>query len=172
MGDLVRLTPEDIEGLNEATPRPSVIKKLRDHHHLVARLVAEGKRTTDIALETGLSISRVSILKGDPTFQQLVEMYRLNQRQLEEAAFYDTAKKRALAASQGWDEINDRLADTPENISNRELVEFIEAAEGKISKSLSITANLQPLAEMHERRRKHIDALAAENAKELNPPKE
>lgn len=54
---------------------PTIVR-LRDRHHAIARLVASGRRTGEISALTGMCISRISILKGDPTFQELVAHYR------------------------------------------------------------------------------------------------
>lgn len=167
MGDLVRLVPEDLIGLGEQQPRPSVIKRLRDHHHLVARMVAEGRRTGEIARETGLCLSRVSILKSDPAFQQLVEMYRINLNQLQELAFYDCERKRALLKANAYDHLNERYEDEPENITPAEALAHLEFAEGKVSKNLNLNVELEPLADRHERHRRHIEAQAEKNAKEI-----
>jgi len=155
VAEIVRL--EDLAGLDQIVERPSAIKRLRDHHHLIARLVAEGRRTTDIAAEVGLSISRVSILKGDPAFRQLVEMYRANYGQLKEAAFV-----RSLAA----EEKLERYHEDPENLSNGELNADIqlmtEILEGK--KTVNIQGSFEdlPLAEKHEIRRLRADRLSAQ----------
>ena len=164
MAEIVRL--EDLAGLDQIVERPSAIKRLRDHHHLIARLVAEGRRTTDIAAEVGLSISRVSILKGDPAFRQLVEMYRANYGQLKEAAFSDFYKKAALVRSLAAEEKLERYHEDPENLSNGELNADIqlmtEILEGK--KTVNIQGSFEdlPLAEKHEIRRLRADRLSAQ----------
>jgi hypothetical protein len=164
VAEVVRL--EDLAGLDHPMDRPSVVKRLRDHHHLVARLVAEGRRTNDIAAEVGLSVSRVSILKGDPSFQQLVEMYRMNYNQLREAAFADVQKKLALLEANAIDGMNERYEDEPENISHEQMRADAEFASdrlgrGKISKNVNFNVS-QPLAEVHEQRRLRADRLSAQ----------
>ncbi|HEX4500616.1 MAG TPA: hypothetical protein VH187_05500 [Scandinavium sp.] len=52
------------------------LQRIRDSHHWLARAIAMGKRHFEVAAETGYSISRISILLADPTFQNLVQMYR------------------------------------------------------------------------------------------------
>lgn len=60
-----------------ATPR---IARLRDSHHAVARLLARGLHETEIAHITGYAISRISSLKRDPLFAELITAYRYEQR--------------------------------------------------------------------------------------------
>lgn len=62
----------------KATPRAAVerIKKLRDSHHMAARLLAMGFKSQDAAAETGYSINGLSTLAQSPAFQELVATYR------------------------------------------------------------------------------------------------
>lgn len=55
---------------------PSVVKKFRDTHHMMARLFAMGYRTGEVADKMGYSISRISILRNSPAFEELVAAYR------------------------------------------------------------------------------------------------
>jgi hypothetical protein len=160
MGDL------SLESLGVPVERPSVIKRLRDHHHLVARLVAEGKRTSEIATETGLCISRVSILKGDPAFKQLVEMYRANLEQLANTAYFDMHRKYALLEANGVDHMNERYEDEPENISHEQARADAELAATmlgrKVTKSFNVNATATiPLAETLEARKRRALQLSA-----------
>lgn len=162
--DVISLS--DLDALDQIAERPSVIKRLRDHHHLMARLCAEGKRTSEIAAETGMSLSRVSILKGDPAFRQLVEMYKINYNQLRDAAYYDVQKKYALLEANSLDHINERYEDEPENISHEQAradAEFASDRMGrKVNKSVSLTGSIpQPLAERLEEQRLRADRLSA-----------
>jgi hypothetical protein len=54
----------------------SVVKKFRDTHHRMAQLFAMGRRTGEVAEEMGYSVSRISILRNTPAFEELVEGYR------------------------------------------------------------------------------------------------
>lgn len=52
------------------------LKKLRDSHHRVARLLAAGKSIGEVCAYTGYSRGRIDQLKVDPTFKDLIEVYR------------------------------------------------------------------------------------------------
>jgi len=70
------LTREDLGCLkNEKRVQPRV-KAFRDTHHRLARLCAAGLRNEEILRITGYSSVRLSTLKLDPAFQQLVAEYR------------------------------------------------------------------------------------------------
>lgn len=71
------LTSEDIASLAEGRgSQPSPIKHLRDSHHRLARCLAAGMTPAQAGLQTGYSQSRISILRQDPSFRDLVEVYR------------------------------------------------------------------------------------------------
>lgn len=70
------LTQSDLDGLG---PRGSVsprVQQFRDSHHRIARAYASGMRDQEVGFHTGYSQSRLSILKSDPAFQDLIERYR------------------------------------------------------------------------------------------------
>lgn len=52
------------------------LKRLSERHHALARCLASGMAEGDAALSCGYMISRVSILKADPAFQELLAFYR------------------------------------------------------------------------------------------------
>ena len=52
------------------------LQKIRDSHHTLARILAQGARPGEASIITGYSPSRISILQADPAFQELLEFYR------------------------------------------------------------------------------------------------
>ena len=165
-GEVVRLLPSDLDDLSLPAERPSSLKRIRDHHHLIARLVAEGKRTSDIASQVGLSMSRVSILKGDPAFQQLVEMYRTNLNQLHDANFATNDQKMAMLEAEAADELLDRMHETPEEFSSDQLMKIwefcLDRRVGKITKNYNLNVNrTESLADLVAARRRREDQLSA-----------
>lgn len=71
------LTAADMELLRgERGIQPIPITRLRERHHTVARLIAEGRKAVEVAAITGMTQSRISILQSDPTFKELVIFYR------------------------------------------------------------------------------------------------
>lgn len=162
-GEVIKLA--DLDALDEVQRQPSSLKRIRDHHHLVARLIAEGRRTTDVAFETGLSISRVSILKNDPAFQQLVEVYRCNRIQTIEAVEYETRRKIELLKQNSVDKINEMYEEEWEMISHSEARADLELSTDllgqKVSKSITLTGNLnESLADRLEARKRRADQLS------------
>lgn len=97
------------------------IKRLRDSHHALARVLATGVTEHEAALVTGYSASRISILKADPQFQELLEFYRTSGTEL-------VADLRLRMANMGLDalaELSDRLNENPEDFSSALLKDLV-----------------------------------------------
>lgn len=102
------LTLDDVAALAEARDtKPSVLKRLTDRHHSLARLVAAGMKQNEAALVCGYDPDRVSILKTDPMFKELVEFYRSQ----EQKQFRDLGARLAGMAADATDAIQERLED-------------------------------------------------------------
>lgn len=52
------------------------LKRLSERHHALARCLASGMEDSAAAVTCGYVLSRVSILKADPAFQELLAFYR------------------------------------------------------------------------------------------------
>jgi len=98
------------------------LAKLRESHHQLARLLAKGTAQVEAAAITGYSQSRISILKHDPSFQELMEYYR---GQVEEI-FVDANKRLATLGISVIDELQERLEEAPQDFKPRELMELAE----------------------------------------------
>lgn len=69
------MTKADIESLRQPSARER-IQKLKDSHHIMARLFVSGLTLAEVAAETGYSIARVGVLKNSPAMVELIERYR------------------------------------------------------------------------------------------------
>ena len=110
LADMARLAAAPKQG----TP---VLQKLRSIHHAQARMIAEGKKLIEIAAAVGCTTQRLVQLQNDPTFAELVVVYRdqiltasVDQQQRFQAKILD-------AGEQAIDEIVDRLEN--DEIRNR-----------------------------------------------------
>lgn len=117
------LTREEVANVKLAS-EPAV-KKLRDSHHMVARLIAMGVRPlSEVGRRTGYGEARIAVLQGDPAFQNLVAEYRKvvddEYHDATDEYFGTVAANRTLAAQL----INDKLnaVDDLDDVSLRELV--------------------------------------------------
>lgn len=57
---------------------PRDLKKIREKHHSIARMIADGLTQRMAARIAGMSESYVSVLLNSPAMQELVEMYRIH----------------------------------------------------------------------------------------------
>lgn len=73
------LSTRPSEADNEADDNPADLKKIREKHHSVARMVASGLTQRMISQLCGYTESYLSILLNNPAMQELVEMYRIQQ---------------------------------------------------------------------------------------------
>jgi hypothetical protein len=69
------LARADLSVLLEKRP-PVHLKSLTDKHHRIARACAAGLSNLDVAAICGITANRVSMLKVDPTFIELIAHYR------------------------------------------------------------------------------------------------
>lgn len=98
------------------------IAKLRYTHHLLARLLAEGRKNAEISLITGYSPSRISILQNDPAVKELVSYYSENV----EEVFLDVHARLAALGVSTLEELQERLEAEPEKFSPAQLMALAE----------------------------------------------
>jgi len=117
------LTLDDITLLNTTLPAPrQTLTQIRHSHHQLAQLLAEGRQQSEAALLTGYSPTYVSILKDDPTFQELIAYYASQT----EMVFVDVLERMKSLGLSTLDELQARLEADPSDFSNRELMEQVE----------------------------------------------
>jgi hypothetical protein len=119
------LTATDLalEGSAPKGSEPSPLKRIGARHHAVAKALAEGMRPGIVAATYNYSVSRISILQSDPTFQELIEHYRAEVN-------YDYARTRERLVALGVDAaeaLADRIENTPDDVSTGMLVKIVEA---------------------------------------------
>lgn len=124
--DLMRLSaPRDVE----AAP----IKKLRERHHALARLLAAGTAPGEAAIMCGYTASRVSILQSDPSFRELVSHYS----DLRTERYFDGIQAMAELHIDAVEEIRDRLENEPEEFSIGHLLEVAKFSADRTGKGPS-----------------------------------
>ncbi len=136
----------DIEN-GESVPTASTprIARLRDSHHAVARLLARGVLETEISHITGYALSRIASLKRDPLFAELIEAYRLEQRDTQR----DLEAMWLGVATDYGQHIHERLLDNPDEVPIGTALEVFKAFADRagmapISRSVSknVTLNI------------------------------
>lgn len=119
------LTRADIESLHAlpdgalATTVPT-IKAIRQRHHSLARCLAQGMAEAEASAITGYCSSRISVLKQDPAFQELLTYYT----EQKEEIFIDVHQRLAALGLNSIEELMARLDDQPEKFTNKDLMEL------------------------------------------------
>ena len=117
--DIQMLTTQEKGYSGDAAKNP--LQRITERHHALARLLAVGTPPGQAAIITGYSNATVSILQGDPSFQELVEFYSL-----EVNAEYRTMQ--AQLAGLGEDaiaELRRRVEDTPTELGAAFLLDVV-----------------------------------------------
>ncbi len=142
-------------------PRPTTtIANLRDTHHRIARAVAGGLSNGDIAATCGISYNRVSILKSDPAFMELVAHYRaILTAEWAEAAdpVTDYLRQNALKAQAMLSDKLDHATEQGEFLPTRDLLGIAElgldrTGYGKVNKNVNINVDFAAKLEEAKRR--------------------
>jgi len=119
------LTGEDLSKLEEekgSTP-PSLMKRLSERHHALARNIASGMPDYEAAAITGYSPSRISILKSDPTFKELVHFYR----EKVDAKYADLHERLAGLSLDAARILQERMEEAPEKITDGHILEIMKS---------------------------------------------
>lgn len=125
----------------EPSHRP--IQRIRDTHHLAAQLLVQGAETPAIARRTGYAPSYIGVLRRDPAFCELIEYYR-GQR---EEIFTNLNERLAAISMVAAEELLERITETPEALSNRELMEALSmtadrTGHGPQTKNTNVNVNV------------------------------
>jgi len=111
--------------------RPPALKRLTDRHHSLARLLAAGTPEGEAALILNYDLSRVSIIKNSPAFQELLALYRgeVNRE------FATVLDHMAGISRDALVILRDRMEDNEDRFSNNELMkiatDFTDRTVGK-----------------------------------------
>lgn len=143
------------------------IKALRHTHHRLAQMLAVGVDETVAAKLCNYSISRVSILKADPAFAELLAHYS-EQTAEEWADFVATAANLSMDFLQ---ELQKRLDENPEQFSVGQLNEALKTLADRtghapVTKTQNVNVNLD-LGDKLRRARERANAAYIEGQARL-----
>lgn len=148
------ITRDDLPTLSaDRGSKPSALKRIRDSHHALARTLASGVNPAEASAITGYSLSRISILQADPTFEELLSFYRKELVQ----SFAVVQDRMALLTLDAVSELRDRLEESPDSFSNGEIMELTRtmgdrSGAGPTTKQVNINVDLAGRLESARRR--------------------
>ena len=137
------LAPSDLALLaSERGTASRPVARLRDRHHSLARCLARGMSNAEAAIVTGYDPSRISVLKGDPSFQELLSYYRACEDELL-ADFTQRATDLTLTA---MDALQEAIEDEENPMAPAMILEVAKFAADRtghapVTKSLNVNVN-------------------------------
>lgn len=131
-GDLVALATEP-RGV-----RPPSLQRIHSSHHAIARLLASGMQTNQIALITGYSPARISVLERDPTFQGLVADYRTEMKDVA----VDIVERMRNVSLDALEILHERLLERPEEVSLNMALDIVKAMTDRTGHGPNAQLNL------------------------------
>ena len=159
----LNLADLELAAVTERHSQPPALKRITDRHHALARLLAAGTKEGEAALILGMDPSRVSILKQSPAFIELLDLYRGEV----DREFATTLDHMAGLSRDALIELRERLEDTPEKFSNRELLSVVndmvdradvDGRDAKLPTMIELVAYDGPLPEVNPAITKEADA--------------
>ena len=152
-----KLSPLELEVLGEisendlldreegalTSSQPITLAKIRGIHHEIARQLASGLTPSEVSATTGYSLSRISILTKDPSFKELLAFYNKKEKEV----FVDVRKRMAVLGLDAASELQDRLENAPESLSNSQLIEITKATLDRagyspVSKNINVGVSI------------------------------
>jgi len=122
------LTVEELisSSTEESGSKPPSIRELRQSHHYLARVLAGGAKDFEASAITGYSPSRISTLKSDPAFSELLSYYRELEGAAHETATVDMHKRLAALGYDSLEVLHARLLDDPDSFDVKALIATTE----------------------------------------------
>lgn len=169
--DIREVTRADLAHLS-VKREGNVVQTLRDRHHLIARAIASGMSNMEIASTCGIAYNRISVLKGDPAFADLIAHYRgiITAEWVGQDTVIEYMRTNALKAQAMISDKLDAAEEKGEFLPIRDLVSIAElgldrTGYGKVNKNLNVNvdfaANLEAARKRSSRARPPtIDAQA------------
>lgn len=170
------LSRSDLALLSEPRPAAS-LQTLRDTHHRTARAIAAGMRNDAVAQLCGISYNRVSILKQDPAFMELVAHYR-GVITAEYAQTMDPVveylSSNALKAQRMLSDKLDEYEEKGEFLPTRDLLGIAElgldrTGYGKVNKNLNVNVDFAAKLEAARNRSGEVANMRTITAIEVGP---
>jgi hypothetical protein len=159
------LTQADLEKLKvERGVKPVSLQRIRDTHHFLARYLALGAGPAEASAVTGYSVNRISILLGDPSFQQLLTFYRddRNKEYLQMKAHVEERLMANMLTAEA--KITEQLEDDENDLSIMQLNKLVEMRADRLgygptskSSNVSVLVDAAALQAMKERLTKHLE---------------
>lgn len=124
------LTTKDLQDLEDlkvdgrAKASNVQLQKVRSIHHQMAQYLAQGYKIHEVSVLLGVGAQRIVALKQDPAFKELLKIYEDKQQ----AVAVSILERISTVALLGLEEVQDRLLDEPDLLTNPQLTRLVELA--------------------------------------------
>lgn len=98
------------------------LQNIRSIHHKIARMMAAGCANVEIAAATGMHHNYLTVLRGDPAFQELLAHYEENEKEL----FYNVRERAAQLGMTAAEVLQQRLLEEPDRIPTKDLMTIMQ----------------------------------------------
>lgn len=147
------LQPGDLD-----IPGQSILK-IRNVHHSLAKLLAEGRKLQEISLITGYNPAYICTIQNDPAMANLITYYK---SQVDET-YVNVHERLATISMVAAEELMERITEKPETFTNREAMELVALAadrtgHGPQSRNTQVNVNID-LATRLENARLRVESL-------------
>lgn len=124
VGETRDLTADDLHEFaeQERVLPEQTLKTLRHTHHTIARLLCDGVSQAEISVIVGVSQSRISILKNDPAFNELLTHYAGTKARIQ----VDMWTRLAQLGVSSIEVLEERVLDNPDTIDSATLLKIVE----------------------------------------------
>ncbi len=162
------LVPADLELLSfEKGSEAPALKRIGSRHHALARALASGVSAGEAALIVGMDISRVSILKSDPSFKELLAFYLADVN----AAYRSMHDSLAGIAYDATQELQRRLEEEPEELSVNALLEITKLGADRTGHGPKSTQDLNVNVGLAARLQEAREAVRQRRLIDITPEK-
>lgn len=137
------LTVEELvkSSQEESGQRAPSVQQMRQSHHYLARLLASGTKEMEASHITGYTPGRISVLKSDPAFEELLTYYKALDKSAHENATVDMHKRLASLGYDSIEVLHERLLEDPAAFSPKDLIAVTELSADRtgFGKQSSVT---------------------------------
>lgn len=137
--------------------QPTHVQRITSRHHALARCLASGMSATEAGLVTGYTGSRMSVLRGDPAFEELITHYT----SIKGEVVVDLQERMAQLALDATAVMADRLEETPEQFDNDQLHDLVKLTADRTGNGPKTTVNHNVNVNLGDRLRAARERVAA-----------
>lgn len=119
-----KLTQEDLvagERVKVAARPKQTLQKIRQSHHSMARMVALGKSNIEISEVIGVTPQRITTLKADPAFQELISYYQ----SMTDDVYVNVAERIAGFTTDAMEVLHERILENPDAVKTDDIIKVI-----------------------------------------------